>query len=224
MAELINVRDGLVRDRTALKNREKNLTIAFLKRQCRQRLEQIDRHVEALDAETSNLMAADAVFARRHQILTSIAGVGMLTANQLIATMPELGSLENKQAASLAGLAPIARQSGQWKGKSFIRGGRANVRQALYMPALVAARYNPDLKAKYQQLVTAGKPSKNPITASCESPLSPQTPCSKPIDAGRNLRLDHHGYSSQRSRVTPASARRPGNAGSRVRRCCGSSP
>ena len=165
LAELVNARDGLVRDRTALKNREKNLTIAFLKRQCRQRLEQIDRHIAALDAEISNLIAADAVLARRHQILTSIAGVGTLTANQLIATMPELGSLENKQAASLAGLAPIARQSGQWKGKSFIRGGRANVRQALYMPALVAARYNPDLQATYQQLVTAGKPAKIAITA-----------------------------------------------------------
>lgn len=165
MAELINARDGLVRDRTALKNREKNLTIALLKRQCRQRLEQIDRHIAALDTEIATLVATDATLARRHQILTSIAGVGTLTANQLIATMPELGSLENKQAAALAGLAPVAHQSGQWKGKSFIRGGRANVRQALYMPALVAARFNPDLKAKYQQLITTGKPAKIAITA-----------------------------------------------------------
>lgn len=165
LAELINARDGLVRDRTALKNRENNLTITLLKRQCRQRLDQIDRHIEALDAEIASLIAADAALARRHQILTSIAGVGTMTANQLIATMPELGSLENKQAAALVGLAPSARQSGQWKGKSFIRGGRANVRQALYMPALVAARNNPDLKAKYQQLVTAGKPAKIAITA-----------------------------------------------------------
>jgi len=165
MSELINARDGLARDRTALKNRSKNLTIALLKRQCRQRLEQIDRHIEALDAEIATLIAADAALARRHQILTSIAGVGTLTANQLIATMPELGSLDNKQAASLAGLAPVARQSGQWKGKSYIRGGRANVRQALYMPALVAARFNPDLKAKYQQLIAAGKPAKIAITA-----------------------------------------------------------
>lgn len=80
--------------------------------------------------------------------------------------MPELGSLDNKQAASLAGIAPVARQSGQWKGKSFIRGGRANVRQALYMPALVAARFNPDLKAKYQKLIDAGKPAKIAITVS----------------------------------------------------------
>lgn len=164
LAELINARDGLVRDRTALKNREKNLTVALLKRQCRQRLEQIDRHLEALDTEIASIVAADAALARRHQILTSIAGVGTLTANQLIATMPELGCLDGKQVASLAGLAPVARQSGQWKGKSFIRGGRANVRQALFMPALIAARFNPDLKAKYQQMVAAGKPAKVAIT------------------------------------------------------------
>jgi transposase len=165
LAELINARDGLVRDRTALKNREKNLTIAILKRQCKQRLDQVERHIEALDAEVAVIIAADPHLARRHQIITSIGGLGILTANQLIATMPELGTLENKQAASLAGLAPLARQSGQWKGKSFIRGGRANVRQALYMPALVAARFNPDLKDKYQQLIAQGKPAKIAITA-----------------------------------------------------------
>ena len=89
MAELINARDGLVRDRTALKNREKNLTIPLLKRQCRQRIEQIDRHIQALDGEIASFIAADSTLARRHQILTSIAGGGALTANQLIATMPE---------------------------------------------------------------------------------------------------------------------------------------
>jgi transposase len=165
LAELVNARDGLVRDRTALKNRAKNLTVALLKRQCSQRLEQIARHIDALDAAIATIITTDETLARRHAILTSIAGLGTLTANQIIATMPELGSLDNKQAASLAGLAPVARQSGQWKGKSFIRGGRANVRQALYMPALVAASFNPDLKAKYQQLVGAGKPAKIAITA-----------------------------------------------------------
>ncbi len=165
LVELINARDGLVRDRTALKNREKNLTIALLRHQCQQRLQQIARHIEALDAEIAAGIAADPGLARRHHILTSIAGLGTLTAHQLIATMPELGTLNNKEAASLAGLAPVARQSGQWKGKSFIRGGRANVRQALYMPALVAARFNHDLKAKYRQLIATGKPAKVAITA-----------------------------------------------------------
>jgi len=165
LAELVNARDGLVRDRTALKNRAKNLTVTLLKRQCSQRLEQIARHIDALDSEIAAIIAADEKLARRHDILSSIAGLGTITANQIIATMPELGSLDNKQAASRGGRAPGARQSGQWKGKSFIRGGRADVRQALYMPALVAARFNPDLKAKYQQLIATGKPAKVAITA-----------------------------------------------------------
>ena len=83
----------------------------------------------------------------------------------LLIEMPELGSLDEKQVAALAGLAPIARQSGNWKGKSFIRGGRQQVRQGLYMPALVAIRFNAELKAKYEQLIKAGKAPKQAITA-----------------------------------------------------------
>jgi transposase len=79
--------------------------------------------------------------------------------------MPELGALEAGQAASLAGLAPIARQSGRWTGRSFIRGGRADVRQALTMPALVAVRFNPDMKTKYAHLIETGKPAKVALTA-----------------------------------------------------------
>lgn len=160
LAELISARDGLVRDRIALQNQAKNLTLPLLKRQHKKRLDQIERHIEQVDAELAKIIAADPQLARRHEIIASIAGVGTRTADQLVATMPELGALDPKQAASLAGLAPVARQSGQWKGRSFIQGGRANVRRALYMPALVAARYNPDLKAKYQSLIASGKPAK----------------------------------------------------------------
>jgi Transposase IS116/IS110/IS902 family len=76
-----------------------------------------------------------------------------------------IGKLEGKQVASLAGLAPISRQSGKWQGKERIQGGRAFLRRAIYMPALVATRYNPDLKAKYDQLIRAGKPAKVAINA-----------------------------------------------------------
>ena len=79
--------------------------------------------------------------------------------------MPELGTLEPGQAASLAGLALFTRESGKWRGKSFIRGGRAQVRRALYMPAVVATQYNPDLGAKYRALKAASKPSKVALTA-----------------------------------------------------------
>lgn len=160
LAELISARDGLVRDKIAIQNQAKNLTLPLLKRQHKKRLDQIERYIEQVDVELAKIIAADAELARRHEIISSIAGVGTRTADQLVATMPELGALEPKQAASLAGLAPVARQSGQWKGRSFIQGGRANVRRALYMPALVAARYNADLKAKYQSLIASGKPAK----------------------------------------------------------------
>ena len=83
----------------------------------------------------------------------------------MLAEMPELGELNDKQVASLLGVAPIARDSGAFQGKRHIRGGRAKLRQALYMAALVATRFNPDLKRKYQALIKNGKPPKVAITA-----------------------------------------------------------
>ena len=155
----------LVRDRTATTNRAKTLTLDLLKRQAAVRLKQIARQLDALDAQARALVVADPLLARRLAVLTSIPGLGEITAIALIADMPELGQMDAKHAASLAGLAPVARQSGTWRGKSFIRGGRAHLRQALYMPALVAARFNPDLKARFNAMTAAGKPAKVAITA-----------------------------------------------------------
>ena len=101
----------------------------------------------------------------RFHILQSIPGIGDATAFAILIEMPELGALEHKCAASLAGLAPIARDSGRQRGKRSIRGGRAHLRQALYLPALVAVRFNPDLKARYDALRAAGKPPKVALTA-----------------------------------------------------------
>ena len=78
---------------------------------------------------------------------------------------PKSSIAHPKVAAALAGLAPMTRQSGQWKGKAFVQGGRKQVRQALYMPALIAMRFNPDMKGKYEQLTSAGKAPKQAITA-----------------------------------------------------------
>lgn len=165
LKELLVAREALVKDRTAAKNRGKRLTLPLLKRQNLERLKQIDRQLDALDAEMKARVDATPELAQRCAILTSIPGIGFLTAYALLIEMPELGSLESGQSASLAGLAPITKQSGQWRGRSFIQAGRATVRTALYMPALVATRFNPDLKAKYQQLTQAGKPAKLAITA-----------------------------------------------------------
>ena len=165
LKQLHIAREALVKDRTAAKNRGKAINLAILKRQNAERLKHIERQIAAIEAEIDRRIQADAELARRLEILISIPGIARLTAFVLLIEMPELGRMESGQAASLSGLAPIARQSGRWIGKAFIRGGRANVRQALYMPALVAMRFNPDLKAKYDHLIGAGKPAKVAITA-----------------------------------------------------------
>ena len=165
LKELRHAREALVKDRTAAKNRSKALTIPLLERQNAERLKQIERQIAAIEAEIEARIGADRTLARRFEILKSIPSISSLTAFALLIEMPELGSLDAKQAASLAGLAPMARQSGHWTGRAFIRGGRASVRRALYMPAIVAARFNPDLKAIYAKLSAAGKPAKVALTA-----------------------------------------------------------
>lgn len=165
LKDLHMARQALVKSRTAAKNRAKNLTLPILKRHNAEQLRQIERQIGAIETESMALVKTDPDLAHRFAILVSIPGISANTAFALLIDMPELGALENGQAASLAGLAPVARQSGNWTGRAFIRGGRANVRQALYMPALVAMRFNPDLKAKYDQLIAAGKPAKKAITA-----------------------------------------------------------
>lgn len=163
--ELHLARRALVKDRTAAKNRQAVALLPVLKRQLAQRLRQIDRQLKAIDAEIDRLIQAAPDLSERMDILTSIPGISTITAIAILVEMPEIGQLAAKQAASLAGLAPMTRQSGTWRGRAAIRGGRAPLRQALYMPALVAMRYNPDLKAKYQDLIAAGKPAKVAITA-----------------------------------------------------------
>ena len=165
LKDLHLAREALVKDRTAAKNRGKVLTLSLLKRQNAQRLDQIERQIAAVEAAMRDIVNANADLSARFDILTSIPGVSAITAFARLVEMPELGTLEAGEAASLAGLAPIARQSGRWTGRSFIRGGRAGLRHALYMPALVAMRFNPDLKTKYRQLVAAGKPAKVAIAA-----------------------------------------------------------
>ena len=125
-----------------------------------------DTHqIAAIDQAMHAQCMADADLKARLEILVSIPGIGALTALTMLIEMPELGTLENKCVASLAGLAPMARDSGQKSGKRFIRGGRAHLRQALYMPALVAVRFNANMKDKYDAFIAAGKPAKVALTA-----------------------------------------------------------
>ena len=108
----------------------------------------------------------------KEDLMSSVPGVGKGISRTLIAELPELGSLDRRQIASLVGLAPFTRQSGKWRGKSFIGGGRASVRAALFMGALVASRHNPVLKAFRDKLVASGKPKIVAIIATARKLLT----------------------------------------------------
>lgn len=165
LRDLHVARTGLIKDRTRFRNRLQVQGIPVLKRQTKARLAQVDRQIVELDAEIKALIEAQQTTARSRDILCSMPGIGPVTAAAVLTLLPEIGTLDRKQVASLAGLAPITRQSGQWQGKAFIGGGRKPLRDSLYMPALVAMRHNPDLKAKYEDLRAAGKPAKLAIVA-----------------------------------------------------------
>lgn len=135
-------------------------------------LKSIQRHIEFLSEEQAKLEALinkiisqDAVMTKKKNVLTKVKGVGAVTAASLIALLPELGYIGNKQISHLVGLAPMDHDSGDRKGKRFISGGRPRVRKALFMPALVAIQRDPGMNAVYQRFVKAGKPKKVAIIA-----------------------------------------------------------
>jgi transposase len=163
LKELQVKRTALVKDRTRLMNRFKTQSLTLTRRQTRARLAQVERQLAAIGAEIEARLRQDR--ACQFDILHSIPGIGSATAAAILIECPEIGTLGRKQIASLAGLAPMKRQSGRWEGKAFIQGGRKFLRDALYMPALVAIRFNPDMKAKYNAMKAAGKPAKVAITA-----------------------------------------------------------
>lgn len=121
--------------------------------------------MEQIDTELEATIEADPELAGKVRVPTAIPGIGKATAFVLVIEMPELGSLSGKQAAALAGLAPMSRQSGKRRGRERIQGGRASLRRAIHPPAIVATRFNPDPKAKHLSLVSAGECKKLAITA-----------------------------------------------------------
>lgn len=165
LKQLTTARQALIKDRTAAKARLATATHSLLRQQIKRRLKQIDSDLAQVAATIDAIIAADKDLAARAGILTSIPGIAKVTACAMLTDMPELGDLSGKQAAKLAGLAPMSRQSGKWQGKERIQGGRASVRRAIYLPAVVATRFNPDMKSKYEQLISTGKCKKLAITA-----------------------------------------------------------
>ncbi|MGV2104123.1 IS110 family transposase [Rhizobium sp. 21-4511-3d] len=141
LKELHMARLALIKDRTAAKNRAKNLSNPLLKRHNGDRLRQVERQIKAVDDAIMALIAEDANLKARFDILVSIPGLSQVTAFTLLIEMPELGELDEKAAAALAGLAPMSRQSGRWTGRtlSSLAEGPLSARHSTCRPSLPAA-------------------------------------------------------------------------------------
>jgi transposase len=118
----------------------------------------LEKELASLDTDIGDAVRGSPAWRAKEELLVSVPGVGPVISRTLIAELPELGQLGGKEIAALVGLAPFTRQSGKWRGKSFIGGGRTAVRAVLFMGALVAKQHNPILKAFFDRLIAAGKP------------------------------------------------------------------
>lgn len=125
----------------------------------------LEKRLAAVDKDIDGSLRECGVWRERVELLESVPGVARVTSVMLLASLPELGTLNRHQIGALAGVAPFNRDSGRWQGRRTIYGGRPQVRSTLYMAALVGARHNPVLRAFYQRLRNAGKPAKVALTA-----------------------------------------------------------
>lgn len=158
LADLVARRRQILAMIGAEENRARRAAGKQMKKSIQRLLVALRRELDSLDADMDSHIRKSPAWLVRQDLLTTMPGVGKTVARTLIAELPELGSLERRQIAALAGLAPYTRQSGRWRGRSFIGGGRSGVRAALFMAGLVAIRHNPALKAFRDRLVAAGKP------------------------------------------------------------------
>lgn len=165
LADLVARRRQIVQMIGAESQREKRARDKRLKKSMARVKSALEKELAEIDGQIDDTFRKSPAWIEKAELLQSVPGVGRVIARTLLAEMPELGTLGRRDAAALAGLAPWTRQSGQWKGKSFIGGGRKIVRTALYMGALVAAQHNQTLKAFRNQLVADGKPKKLAIIA-----------------------------------------------------------
>jgi transposase len=165
LAELVAGRDAAVAEQTALKNQLVAAQVSMLRRQLQKRIDRLDKDIKELEREIQARIKADPGLERRYTILLSVPGIGKTVAATLVARLAELGCLTDKQITMLAGLAPIADQSGKHQGKRVVFGGRGSVRRMLYLSAVSAIRCNPQMRAFYKRLRDAGKSAKLALVA-----------------------------------------------------------
>ena len=168
---LIGRRRQIVGMITAERNRLPKATV-YVRRQIEQHIAWLQTQLEDLGKDLNRLIESSPVWQARDDLLQSVPGVGPVASSVLLAELPELGCLNRKEIACLVGVAPHNRDSGRFRGKRSVWGGRSHVRSALYMATLVASRYNPAIKAFYGRLCEAGKPKKVALVASMRKLLT----------------------------------------------------
>ena len=147
---------------------EKNRLHSALKpnrKSIQQHIRWLEKALENINNDIDQMIKKSPTFCKNNKILQSFKGVGPVTAATLLSDLPELGSMDRKKIAALVGVAPLNCDSGQYRGRRRIMGGRANVRRNLYMAAIASIRPNPMIRAFYDRLITAGKPPKLALTA-----------------------------------------------------------
>ena len=164
LASLMTRRRQVVAMLTAEKNRL-HTARPPVRQQILRHIAWLQESLTKLDADLGETLRHSPLWRERDNLLQSVPGVGRVLSLTLLVELPELGTLDRKQVASLVGVAPLNRDSGTLRGRRTVWGGRARVRAALYMGTLVATRYNPVIKAFYQRLCAAGKAKKVALTA-----------------------------------------------------------
>jgi transposase len=165
LCELLTHRTHLIEAAKVLRTNLQQALSSIATKEIRRSLAALEKQLAALETKLRGIAEADPEIKKTLEKLTQVSGVGFITAITLIARMPELGTLNRNQCAALAGLAPYDDDSGKFRGKRSIRGGRSEVRQVLYMAAVSASRFNPVLKLLYQRLIEAKKPFKVAVVA-----------------------------------------------------------
>lgn len=171
LADLVARRRQIVAMIGAERQREKRAP-ARVRKSILRLVKALEKELASLDQDIGDSVRGSPAWRAKEDLLSSVPGVGPAIARTLIAELPELGSLDRRQVAALVGLAPFTRQSGQWRGRSFIGGGRAGVRSLLFMGAMVAIQHNPVLKAFRDRLVEAGKPKMVALIATARKLLT----------------------------------------------------
>ena len=210
LKELLAARRALIKDQVAAKTRARTAEQTIVRRQIAARLRLIKTQIAEIDRAILGTINADPDLTARMAILTSIPGIATVTAVTLLIDMPELGTLSNKQAASLAGLAPVSRQSGKWQGKERIRGGRGELRARSTCPHSPQFASTKTSARRPKHSLQRGSPRNSSSRRSCETWSCSPTRSSRTGGNGPLVTLDEHGYcagSSSRLR-SPASRSR----------------